>query len=228
MKGWPRALLLAGMTLPFGLWGASSSHADAGKANAEANVAPAPKVAEVGKPAPDFTLKDTAGKTHHLSDYAKEGRIVVLEWFNPDCPFVKKHHEKSKNMAATFERFKDKNVVWLAINSGGPGKQGHGLERNVKAREDYGISYPVLLDEAGAVGGLYAAKTTPHMFVIDKEGTLVYEGAIDDDRSPSKLGKTNYVSSALTSLFAGKVVEPATTKPYGCSVKYVSGTAELP
>jgi peroxiredoxin len=176
-------------------------------------------VATVGEAAPDFTLKDTEGREYHLADYSD--RVVVLEWFNPDCPFVKKHHLKNKTMQATSAEWVGKEVVWLAINSGAPGKQGAGLDRNRKAQTDYGIAYPILLDEAGRVGRLYGAKTTPHMFVIDK-GTLVYAGAIDDNSSPSKLGETNHVDAALRSCTHGKAVEVSATKPYGCTVKYGS------
>jgi len=174
--------------------------------------------AQIGKPAPDFTLTDTEGKEHRLSD--SKGKTVVLEWFNPDCPFVRKHHEKNKTMQATYARFASDDLVWLAVNSGAPGKQGNGVDRNRKAREDYGIAYPVLLDEAGQVGRLYGAKTTPHMFVIDAEGTLVYMGAIDDNSSPGTLGETNYVADCLATIAEGGTPEPMETKSYGCSVKY--------
>ena len=112
-------------------------------------------------------------------------------------------------------------VVWLAINSGAPGKQGNGLERNQKAATEYKMEYPILLDESGTVGKLYGAKTTPHMFVISK-GTIVYEGAIDDRPDTEAPGKNNYVRAALQQLGAGKTIDPAQTKPYGCSVKYAS------
>jgi hypothetical protein len=111
-------------------------------------------------------------------------------------------------------------VVWLAINSGSPGKQGAGLERNVKAKTEYAISYPVLLDEAGTVGRAYGAKTTPHMFVIAKDGSVAYAGAIDNDPAAGKLGDLNYVTAALDAISAGKPVENPRTKSYGCSVKY--------
>lgn len=170
--------------------------------------------------APDFTLKDTEGKTHTLSEYTKQGKVVVLEWFNPDCPFVKKHHEKNKSMADTYKTAMKQGVVWLAINSAAPGKQGGGLEYNAKAKADFGMAYPLLLDEAGTAGRAYGAKTTPHMFVITKEGTVAYAGAIDNDPAPAKLGDTNYVLAALDAIAAGKPVEHARTKSYGCSVKY--------
>ncbi len=172
-----------------------------------------------GEKAPDFTLPDTEGVEHTLSAYLADGRTVVLEWFNADCPFIKKHHATHKTMNETFAAA-DSNVVWLCVCSNAPGKQGHGLERNRKAREEYGMDYPVLLDPKGEVGRLYGAKTTPHMFVIDAAGTVAYAGAIDDDRSAAKLGGTNHVAAALAALAAGDTVTVADTRPYGCSVKY--------
>lgn len=170
--------------------------------------------------APDFTLTDLDGKEHHLQDYLDAGKIVVLEWFNPDCPFVQKHHLKNHTMAETYAKYQGDKIVWLAINSGAPGTQGNGLERNKKAREDYGIEYPILLDENGTVGHAYGAKTTPHMFVIASSGEFLYRGAIDDNESPAKLGTTNYVANCLAKVTAGEPVEYLQTKSYGCSVKY--------
>lgn len=174
------------------------------------------KIAKVGSAAPEFTLTDTEGKEHKLSQYA--GKIVVLEWFNPDCPFVKKHHDKMTTMADLAKANSD--VVWLAINSGAAGKQGAGLERNTKAKTDWKMGYPVLLDETGTVGRMYGARTTPHMYVINKDGILAYEGAIDDNNSVDTAGQTNYVAEAIKALKAGTPVATAETKPYGCSVKY--------
>ncbi len=176
--------------------------------------------ARLGEPAPGFTLTDTDGRAHSLSDYA--GKVVVLEWFNPECPFVRKQHVKTHNMLDTFEHARELGAVWLAVNSNAPGTQGNGLEKNRKAREDYGMEYPLLVDEDGAVGRLYGAKTTPHMFVIDERGVLIYRGAIDDNPSPVDLGRVNYVREALDAHAAGKPVPEADTKPYGCSVKYAS------
>ena len=172
-----------------------------------------------GEKAPDFTLPDTEGVEHTLSAYLEDGRTVVLEWFNADCPFIVKHHLTHKTMNETLAAA-DSSVVWLCVCSSAPGKQGHGLERNRKAREDYGMPYPVLLDPEGAVGRQYGAKTTPHMFVIEPGGTVVYNGAIDDLPSPAKLGETNHVAAALAALAAGETVAVAETRPYGCSVKY--------
>jgi peroxiredoxin len=178
--------------------------------------------AVVGEPAPDFTLTDTEGKPHALADLLSAKRIVVLEWFNPDCPFILKHHVHNHTMIDLAARYRDQGVVWLAINSAAAGKQGAGLERNRKAREEYRMDFPILLDESGAVGRAYGAKTTPHMFVIASDGTLAYAGAIDDDRSPSTLGKVNYVADALDALLVGKPVPVKETQSYGCSVKYGS------
>ena len=174
--------------------------------------------ATVGQSAPNFTLSDTEGAAHSLADYA--GKTVVLEWFNPDCPFVVYAHGKKGPLAAQPARVIDENTVWLAINSGAPGKQGHGLERNQKAKATYGMAYPILLDEAGDVGRLYGAKTTPHMFVIDPSGTLVYAGGLDDAPMGKGDQATNYVDACLADLQAGRPVATAESKAYGCSVKY--------
>jgi peroxiredoxin len=178
------------------------------------------KTAKVGEKAPDFTLTDLQGDKHTLSDYTDEGKFVVLEWFNPDCPFVVKHHERHKTMYDLARMVEDNGGVWLAINSGKPGKQGTGHDRNMKAMKDFGIEYPILLDETSKVGEMYDAKVTPHMYIIDEEGTLVYAGAIDNNRSARTLGDTNYVKKALKEHMAGKAVSITETKPYGCSVKY--------
>lgn len=178
--------------------------------------------AELGGKVKDFTLKDTDGKEHKLSDYTKKGKIVVLEWFNPGCPFVVRHHANATTMMDTFKAFKDKDVVWLAINSGAPGKQGHGVELNARKKKDWGIEYPILIDESGEVGKYFGARTTPHMYIVSADNTLVYMGAIDDDPRGNKAESTNYVADALTAHLAGKDVEEPETRPYGCSVKYGS------
>ncbi len=213
-----RALVLGTILLP----AVVAALAAAAEPAREAGAAMAPQVAAVGEPAPDFVLTDTDGRTHALHDALKQGKTVVLEWFNPDCPFIQKHHLHNKTMNELYARVKDRGVVWLAINSGAPGKQGHGLERNRKAHEEYAMPFPILLDEDGTVGRMYGAKTTPHMFVIAADGILVYSGAIDDDRSPSRLGETNYVAAALEQLLGGGKVAISETQPYGCSVKYGS------
>jgi peroxiredoxin len=175
--------------------------------------------AKVGKAAPDFELTDTAGREHKLSDYATDGKLVVLEWFNPDCPIAKAYHHPENQMVALAAEFAERDVVWLAVNSGAEGKQGAGLERNKRAVEEYGITYPVLLDMSGEVGRRYEAKTTPHMYVIDTEGVLRYAGAIDDG-DPRAKGEVNHVRQALEEILAGKAVTTKTSKPFGCSVKY--------
>jgi len=175
---------------------------------------------EPGDAAPDFTLTDLDGAVHTLSDYTADGKVVVLEWFNPGCPFIVRHHETHKTMNETFARYADRDVVWLAVNSSAPGKQGHGLDKNRKASKDFAMTFPVLVDESGETGRAYGAKTTPHMFVIAADGTVAYDGAIDDQRGFGDLGETNYVVDALDAVLAGDAVAEPTTQPYGCSVKY--------
>lgn len=172
--------------------------------------------------APDFALKDVDGKEHKLSAY--KGKTVVLEWVNFDCPFVKKHYG-SGNMPALQAAYTKKDVVWLSICSSAPGKQGHFPLADLKKRMTTEKAVPTayLLDENGAVGKLYGAKTTPHMFVIDAAGILRYAGAIDDTPSTkaSDIEKsTNYVSAALDALAANKTVAVKNSTPYGCAVKY--------
>lgn len=173
-----------------------------------------------GDTAPEFTLTDTDGKEHNLQQYLQDGHVVVLEWFNPDCPFIKKHHAHAKTMNETYAAVQDGKVVWLAINSSAEGKQGYGLERNRKARLEYEMPMPVLLDPSGEVGRKYGAKTTPHMFIITTDGKVEYNGAIDDNRSADKLGQTNHVAQALHALLRDEAVPVSMTPPYGCSVKY--------
>lgn len=173
-----------------------------------------------GDQAPDFTLTDTDGHSHTLSALLKEGKTVVIEWFNPDCPFIVKTHKTFPVMNETFAPYAEKNVAWLAVNSGAEGKQGAGLERNQRAVKEYAMPFPVLLDQDGKVGRAYGAKTTPHMFIVTPDGKVAYAGAIDDVRDPGKRGEVNYVSAALDALLAGKPVATPETAPYGCSVKY--------
>jgi peroxiredoxin len=182
--------------------------------------------AKVGEQAPSFMLKDTEGKTHVLSDYLADGKIVVLEWFNPMCPFVVKHHEAQDTMAALAKKYDDE-VVWLAVNSGHEGHPTYAMNpRVMKATEKWDLSYPVLVDETGKVGKMYGAKTTPHMFIIDSEGVLRYAGGIDNHRAAQapKSGDevTNYVDAALQQIIAGETVTVSEAKAYGCSVKYAN------
>jgi peroxiredoxin len=176
----------------------------------------------VGQPAPAFTLTDTTGAQRSLSDY--QGKLVVLEWLNHDCPFVRKHYG-SGNMQKLQKRYTDQGVVWLSINSSAPGKQGNYPpdKANELTQEKHASPTAVLLDPDGTVGKAYGAKTTPHMFVIDQKGTLVYAGGIDDKPStdPADVATArNHVDVALTETMAGKPVSVATSTPYGCSVKY--------
>ena len=178
--------------------------------------------ADVGQPAPGFTLKDVDGNVHRLSDH--KGQVVVLEWFNPGCPFVVNSHTKG-SLVDTAARKTKEGVVWLAVNSAAPGKQGHGVEVNRAAAKTWSLSHPVLLDEAGDVGKAYGATNTPHMFVIGKDGKLAYQGAIDNSpdgerASPQGGVLVEYVSAALDDLAAGRPVRTAETKAYGCGVKY--------
>jgi peroxiredoxin len=171
----------------------------------------------VGDPAPAFKLVDLDGKEHSLEQY--RGKVVVLEWINPNCPFSERH-AREKTMTALAG---SNEVVWLAVNST---RQGHRDYLQPAAHQaynaKYGIDYPVLYDSPGGVGHAYDARTTPHMFVIDEAGRVAYQGAIDDDPSGGKRAaeRTNYVSGALAAQRDGRTAEPASTKPYGCSVKY--------
>jgi len=169
--------------------------------------------ASVGDSAPDFTLEDLNGKPVTLS---KIGGVRVLEWVNPDCPFVQRHYAAGtmKKLAADYGA---KGVTWLTINS----TNYMTAEANQKFVEAHGLVQPILLDPSGAVGHLYGAATTPHMFVIDASGKIVYAGAIDDDpRGSGGAAVTNYVVAALDEVLAGKAVTTPETTPYGCSVKY--------
>lgn len=177
---------------------------------------------EIGKPAPDFTGTDSNGQEQKLSKYA--GKIVVLEWTNPECPFVKKHYD-SGNMQKLQKELTATDVVWLTINSGAEGQQGNltAEAANIYMKEKDGSSTAYILDPTGEIGRMYDAKTTPHMFVIDAEGKLVYEGAIDDNDStkPEDTATAkNYVREAVKALALQGTVATPQTKPYGCSVKY--------
>jgi len=180
--------------------------------------------ADVGQPAPEFSLQDLDGKVHKLSDL--KGKVVVLEWFNPGCPYVVAAHTKGSLVDAGARASKE-GVVWLAINSGAPGKQGHGVETNRAAARSWSMSYPILIDESGAVGKAYGATNTPHMFVVGKDGKLAYKGAIDnspDGERGAPQGGTlvEYVSAAIADLAAGRPVRSPQTKAYGCGVKYAN------
>ena len=180
--------------------------------------------AEAGKKAPDFTLSDIESKNVTLSKL--QGKFVVLEWFNDGCPFVKKHYN-SGNMQALQKEYGKKGVVWLSICSSAPGKQGnHTSDEFKKILKDWKAAPAhLLVDADGTVGRLYGAKTTPDMFVIAKDGNIVYAGAIDDQPVPdadSVKNAKNYVRQALEQTMSGKDVSTKSTKSYGCSVKYKS------
>ncbi len=187
-------------------WFAGSAHANA----------------RIGQPAPSFSGVDSQGRTHQLADY--RGRTVILEWTNHDCPYVQKHYD-SGNMQALQRAATADGAVWLTVISSAPGKQGHVSARQADAltRQRNAAPSAVILDESGAIGRAYGAKTTPHMYIIDARGTLVYMGGIDDRAStdPADIaGARNHVRAALDELKAGKPVSQASTRPYGCSVKY--------
>jgi hypothetical protein len=186
-------------------------------------VAPGESAAQVvGRAAPNFTLADANGRSVSLSDF--RGRTVVLEWNNPECPFVRKHYG-SGNMQRTQAAAARDGVVWLTINSGAPGNQGHMTGAQARSFVTSSGARPshYLLDPGGDVGRSYGARTTPHMYVINGAGTLVYAGAIDDrpTANPADIeGARNHVLAALAELKAGRAVSVATSRPYGCSVKY--------
>jgi hypothetical protein len=176
----------------------------------------------VGQQAPDFVAVDTTGAKHKLSDFA--GKFVVLEWTNPGCPFVRKHYG-SGNMPATQKAATDKGVVWLAINSTERAATDYlkpdALDAWMKSQK--AAPTAVLMDEDGLIGQVYGARTTPHIFIIDPKGTLVYAGGIDSiasARVDDIKTATNYVNQALGEAFGGRPISAATTRPYGCSIKY--------
>lgn len=200
---------------------AACSPASEAKSPAPATKAPA-ATAEIGKPAPAFSAMDVDGKERSLSEFA--GKVVVLEWTNKDCPFVKKHYG-SGNMQALQKEITGKGAVWLTVLSSAPGKQGHleGPAAKAQMTEAGGAQTAYLLDPTGVIGKSYGAKTTPHMYVVDAKGTLVYAGGIDDKPSANpddvKTAK-NHVRAAIDELLAGKTVTTASSQPYGCAVKY--------
>jgi len=188
--------------------------------------APSPAMAEptVGSPAPVFTGVDTKGQKVNLADY--RGKTVILEWTNHDCPFVVKHYS-SGNMQMTQKKAVDDGIVWLSVISSAPGEQGNvsGAEADDLTASRKASPSAVLLDPSGEIGRKYAARTTPHMFIIDPKGTLAYHGAIDSIKSTdvTDIPKAqNYVLNALAQMKAGEPVKPQGTRPYGCSVKYGS------
>ena len=176
---------------------------------------PLKQAENIERKAPEFTLKSFDGKTVKLSDY--KGKIVVLEWFNYECPFVVRHYGSQPTMIGLANKYKDKNVVWFAINS-----TNHATpEANLEFAKKRNLPYPILDDRSGTVGRTYGAKTTPHMYVIDAKGSIAYQGAIDnDERGRKGPNVINYVDKALAELTEGKEVTAKDTMSYGCTVKY--------
>ncbi len=181
--------------------------------------------AAVGQPAPTFSVSDTSGKAVSLADF--KGKTVVLEWVNPGCPYVRKHYD-SANMQATQKGATGAGVVWLAVNSTSQGHYDYKKPADMAAwmQQQKANASATLMDSDGKIGKAYGARTTPHMYVVDAKGTLVYAGGIDDKPSANpadvKTAK-NYVTAALADVAAGKSVAQAATRPYGCSVKYSDG-----
>ena len=178
--------------------------------------------AVVGSPAPGFTATDSHGQAHSLSEY--RGKFVVLEWHNHDCPYTRKHYA-SGNMEALQKEWTAKGVVWFTVISSAPGLQGYmtDAEENSYLEKMHADPTAVLMDPEGKLGRLYDAKTTPEMYVIDPQGKLIYEGAIDNRPTPDESdikGADNYLNDALTEAMEGKQVAVEYTRPYGCSVKY--------
>jgi glutathione peroxidase-family protein len=176
----------------------------------------------VGERAPDFTATDTNGQSHKLSQYA--GKFVVLEWHNRGCPYTQKHYT-SGNMERLQREWTGRGVIWLTVISSAPGKQGYvtAADENAFVKEMKAAPTAVLLDSTGALGHLYDAKTTPQMIIINPQGVMIYDGAIDDKPTTDTSdisGAKNYVQQALEEATAGKAVSVASTRPYGCSVKY--------
>ena len=191
----------------------------------EMPTATAPMKAVVGQKAPGFELMDLEGKPHKLSDYA--GKIVILEWYNPDCPYSGKASGPSVNKRGTVKRTMEMvkkanpEVVYMLINSTSNAPKDAVIKRSKESKGQWKLESPILIDHGGAVGRMYQARTTPHMYVIDGEGVLVYQGAYTDDRRGGKgEEETNYVVNAVMAASSDKAPEPANTKPWGCGVKY--------
>jgi peroxiredoxin len=219
-RRFPRVRILAGLA---GFAGAALLLA--GGADARTALV-LPDSARVGDPAPAFTAVDTRGKSHALAGYA--GKWVVLEWFNHDCPYTKKHYAQENgvgNTQAMQQEYTKRGVVWLSVVSSAPGKQGFTSVADAErlTREKGATPTAVIRDTAGALGRLYGARNTPQFAIIDPKGVLRYSGAIDDRRTPRVRdieGATNYVRAALDAGLAGKPIAVAETQPYGCDVKY--------
>lgn len=177
----------------------------------------------VGAKAPDFTLKDLDGKTHKLSDYTKAGKIVVLEFWSPECPVVTKYYVKPKGkdqgaMPATYAQVKGKDLVWLAVDSLPESTEGNSREDMTRMSKAHGVAWPLLLDGKQEVASAYGAQTTPDIFIIDAKGKLAYSGAVDQGTFKEIPKGTNYVVEAVKALRAGKTPASQSTQPFGCSI----------
>ncbi len=177
------------------------------------------KALKVGDLAPQFELVDLDGARHRLADHL--GHTVVLEWFNPGCPYVVDTHTEGGALHHVAQNHTEQGVVWLAIHSSAPGKQGHDPDESRKAKAAWGLGHPILLDPDGKVGKAYSARTTPHMFVIDPQGVLQYQGAVDNQPMRQATGdRVRYLEHAVTDVLAGKGSRTPRSRPYGCSVEY--------
>jgi peroxiredoxin len=210
-----RAALLLSASALLGLGGCEKAKSGPAPAAAAPPGPAAVTSAALGQSAPDFTLKDEQGKEHRLSSY--KGKVVVLEWTSPKCPFVRRHYDSGAmpKLAASLDKAK---VVWLAIDS----NHFNTAQDSATWKKEKGFEYPVLQDPDGKVGHAYGARTTPHMFVIDAAGVLRYAGAIDNDPRGNAAERTNYVQTTVRDVLEGRTPSPAQTKPYGCTVKYQS------
>ena len=210
----------AGNLAALGVMAISSAYAgDTPKAATETATVASP-MAEVGKPAPAFSLPDTDGKNQTLQQYLEAGKTVVLYWFNANCPVVIRHFEVNNTFGDLYAAYSKRNVAFIAINSTNPNHPQFGGD--VERKSKWSIQYPILLDPAGTVGKMYGAKTTPHVYVITPDGILRYAGGVDNDPQNEMTGKdkVNYVRQALDEILAGRPVSVAESRPYGCGVKY--------
>lgn len=214
MKWQPMMLTLAvvGLIVGGAAYAGSESKDEGSDAKKEHKV-------KVGESAPQFTAVDAEGNHYSLEELTEDDKVVVLEFFNPDCPFVKKHYEKASTMKEMAKKYGEHDVVWLAISS-----NPNDAEWVAKHAEKWEIEHPILVDNEGELSALYQAQTTPHMYIIDPEGTLVYMGAIDNSRhaaAPEVEDEdyVNYVAKAMDQLLADEEITTAETKPYGCTIK---------
>lgn len=208
------ALTIAGLGLTVAVAGAMTTAQDRDERSEQ-------KKAELGETVPNFTLTDVNGKEHTLEEH--KGKTIILEWFNPECPFVVHLYERGEFQTMPEKYVDNDDYVWISINSNAPGKQGSGLEKNKEYTEKWEMKQPLLLDEDSSVARMYGARTTPHMYIIDPDFNLVYHGAISNapfDRVRGDSEKVNYVDQALEQLKNGETVSPNHVQPWGCSVKY--------